>query len=493
MSNLLQIIRNNQAKVFFASSIAAFLILVWFATTTYNEYLLAIPLGIVVLTIALYNFKYFWYFTLFFVPLSVTSHDLFGGAGVTFPTDFFALILVGILIFKMVSERKILLIHLSHPIVAVVMLLAFWILFSGIESVRPLVSLKWLAQYIWTIGAFFLVPILLFRQQSSIFRFIQLISIAFIIALNSIFILYISTGRNPFGLRFNPGPFFGDHTVFGAFTAMWVPLLVVMVFGMELTKREKQLAKATLFFFVVGLFFSYSRGAWASCVASLAFMGFFVVGKQFRRIAIPILVASMSIGGYLYYSSSSQTASASKNDAVSRKDLSSHIASVTNFKTDYSNAERINRWYCAIEMWKDDPWTGLGPGTYAMEYAAYQKARYLTPVSTMRGDNGTAHNEFLLALSEMGIPGTVIIAILFLVPLFHGIRGYHRTQHKNSKMLYLGVTFALIAYDIHAFVNNFLDQDKVAATYFGFLAIIVALDRYAKIHQSEAHPPKLSS
>ena len=334
--------RPPRTKLFFVLGIAAFLLLVWYATTTYNEYLLAIPLGVVILSIALYNFKYFWYLTIFCVPLSVTSHDLFGGAGVTFPTDFFALILIGILVFKMVSERKILLMQLSHPISVVVFLLGFWILFTGVDSVRPTVSLKWLAQYTWIVGAFFLVPLLLFREQRSMFRFIQFISISFILALNTIFFLYLSTGRNPFGLRFNPGPFFLDHTVFGAFTAMWVPLLLIVALKMDLTKREKQLARAALFFFIVGLFFSYSRGAWASCVASLVFMGLFLVGKQVRRIAIPLVIITIGIGGYFYYSSSAQSASAAKNDAVSRKDLSSHIASVTNFKTDYSNAEPSN-------------------------------------------------------------------------------------------------------------------------------------------------------
>lgn len=488
LSSLLQIMKQHQSKMFFSLAVAAFLVIAWYATKTYNEFLFAIPVGIVIVSIALYNFKYFWYLTIFMVPLSITSHDLLGGAGVTFPTDFFALIIIGIMIFKMVSERSFLITHAQDPIVMLILLLAFWIMFTAIDSLRPLVSLKWLAQYIWTIGAFFFLPLLLFRRQSSIFRYIQLISIAFILALNMIFFLYLSTGRNPFGLRFNPGPFFLDHTVFGAFTAMWVPLLFVVAFRMDLTKREKLLAKAALFFFIAGLFFSYSRGAWASCVASLAFMGLLSVNRRVRRIAIPVLIFAMSIGGYLYYSNSSTSASAMKNDAVSRKDLSSHIASVTNFKTDYSNAERINRWYCAIKMWEDDPWTGLGPGTYAMEYGRYQKAHYITPVSTKRGDNGTAHNEFLLALSEMGAPGAILVFILFVVPVFRGIRGYNRTTHHNSKMLYLGVTFALVAYDIHALVNNFLDQDKVAATYFGFLAIIVALDRYAKVHQKDAAP-----
>lgn len=488
MGKFQQVIKEHSDKAWFMLIIALFSIVVWYAVHTFNEYLLAIPLGVVIISIGLYNFKYFWYLTIFCVPLSITSHDLFGGAGITIPTDLFALIIIGLVIFKIVSERKLILGYANHPIVWILVIHAFWILFTAIDSVRPTVSIKWLIQYLWLIGAFFFLPALMFRDKRTIFRFLQLISVSFILVLNTIFMLYLSTGRNPFGLRFNPGPFFLDHTVFGAFTAMWVPLLVILAFKMDLSKREKQLARAALFFFVAGLFFSYSRGAWASCIASLAFMGIFTMGKQVRRLVLPILILGMSIGGYYYYTNSSGSASKS-NTAVSRKDLSSHIASVTNFKTDYSNAERINRWYCAIQMWKRDPWTGYGPGTYAMEYAKFQKAVYITPVSTNHGDNGTAHNEFLLALSEEGIPGMLITIGLFVFPIFLGLRGYEKARLRNTKMLYLGVTFALVAYDIHAFVNNFLDQDKVAVTYYGFLAIIVALDKYALRQEREEAQP----
>lgn len=492
MGKLQQIIQLHRDKAWFVLAISLFAIVVWYAVKTNNEFLLAIPIGVIILTIALYSVKYFWYLTIFFVPLSITSHDLFGGAGLTIPTDLFALMLMGLAIFKMVSERKWLTAQLNHPIVWILILNGVWILFTAVDSVRPGVSIKWLIQYIWLLSAFFFLPVVFFRDKRAIFRFLQLVTVSFTLALNTIFIFYLTSGRNPFGLRFNPGPFFLDHTVFGAFTAMWVPLLVVLVFKMKLSRREKNVAKAVLFFFILGLFFSYSRGAWASCLASLMFMGIYTMGKQIRRIVLPLLILGIGLGGYYYYATSSARASSS-NSAVSRKDLSSHIASVTNFKTDYSNAERINRWYCAIQMWKRDPWTGYGPGTYAMEYAKFQKARYITPVSTNHGDNGTAHNEFLLALAEEGIPGMVITLALFGLPLFMGIRGYERSKNQNTKFLYLGVTFALVAYDIHAFVNNFLDQDKIAVTYYGFLAIIVALDRYSyKMEKDPEDQPKSS-
>jgi len=476
MSAITNFFKSNQSKALFGLFISLFLVVVWYAVSTFNEYYFVIPIGVIIIYIALRDMRFFWYMTVFMVPISITSHEIFGGVGLTIPTDLFSLTLMGLLIFKMVSERKWILGYFRHPLVWVILINGTWMIFAALDSVRMGVSFKWFTQYVWLTIAFFFLPVLFFRDQKSIFRFFQLVSVAFILALNTIFFFYISQGRNPFGLRFNPGPFFLDHTVFGAFTAMWIPMLVLLVTKGKLKGREKLLARLALAFFLAGLFFSYSRGAWASCFAALVLMVIFSLKRSIRMTLLPILVFFMAIGGYAYYNASGSVSQV--NAAVSRKDLSSHLASVTNFKTDYSNAERINRWYCAIKMYEEDPWTGYGPGTYAMEYDKIQKAKYLTPISTHRGDNGTAHNEFLLALGEMGIPGFVMCILLLGLPIFFGMRGYNRAYYDHTKMLYLGTTFGLVAYVIHSFVNNFMDQDKVALSFYGFMAVIVALDTY---------------
>ncbi|MEM7037233.1 MAG: O-antigen ligase family protein, partial [Bacteroidota bacterium] len=312
--------------------------------------------------------------------------------------------------------------------------------------------------------------------EKLMYRFLFLIAISFCITFVVIMGLFLSTGRSPFGLRFNPGPFFADHTVFGAFAAMWVPVLYLLAFRFDLKKRQKQLAQLALLGFLVALFFSYSRGAWASCLLGLILMGVFTLPKSYRRFLLPSTILFVVIGGYVWYMG--QGTGTAKNDAVSRKNLKDHVASITNFRTDDSNAERINRWYCAIEMFKERPTTGFGPGTYAFLYGNYQRARYRTSVSTNRGDNGTAHNEFLLAMSETGWMGAIILLGIFIAPIVMGVRGYHRAIKKNTRLLYLAITFGLITYDIHALVNNFLDQDKIGGSYFGFMAIITALDLY---------------
>ncbi|MBK9450050.1 MAG: O-antigen ligase family protein [Bacteroidetes bacterium] len=475
MAALVQLVQQHKARIYFFVFSVLFMFVIWYATKTYNFLLFGVPLAVIFAYFSFVNYKWLWYLTIFLMPLSITDAEFFGKiAGVTFPTDFLAIILLGLLLIKMISEPGIFAAYRGHPIPIVVGLQLLWLVFAAVPSSMPVVSWKYVVASVWMIGCFFMMPLLLFKDSKTIFRFLQLIVVAFTLAFGTIMMLFLSTGRNPFGLRFNPGPFFVDHTVFGAFTAMWVPILVLLAFGGEFKNRERWVARAGLLVFALALFFSYSRGAWASCVAALLMLGVVLLGKWARRFLLPVMMLGMLVGTFVWYAN--QGTSSGRNKAVSRKNFTEHIASVTNFRTDDSNRERINRWYCAWQMFLERPNFGFGPGTYSFQYGNFQKARSRTMVSTNRGDNGTAHNEFLLALSENGWPSAVILTFFFAIPFFRGLRGYNLAAKRNTRLLYLACTFGLLTYIIHAFVNNFMDQDKVGGTFLALMAMITALD-----------------
>jgi putative inorganic carbon (HCO3(-)) transporter len=45
-------------------------------------------------------------------------------------------------------------------------------------------------------------------------------------------------------------------------------------------------------------------------------------------------------------------------------------------------------------------------------------------------------------------------------------------------LITLGILLGLITYFIHGAMNNFLDTDKASVPFWGFVAILVALDVY---------------
>jgi putative inorganic carbon (HCO3(-)) transporter len=124
-------------------------------------------------------------------------------------------------------------------------------------------------------------------------------------------------------------------------------------------------------------------------------------------------------------------------------------------------------------MFQEKPFLGFGPGTYMFQYASYQKSSERTIISTNAADGGNAHSEYLGPLSEEGVLGGVLMIIL----VFTRIRAYYKQTNAELKMVALTVIFGLVTYYLHATMNNFLDTDKASAGVWGFIAILVALDR----------------
>ena len=138
--------------------------------------------------------------------------------------------------------------------------------------------------------------------------------------------------------------------------------------------------------------------------------------------------------------------------------------------------ERINRWKCAIEMFKEKPLVGYGPGTYQFQYGVFQLEKDKTIISTSSGDMGNAHSEYLSALSETGFIGLLLLFFLIISIFYKSIVLYYDESDEMKKIYLLGSIVGLSTYFIHGLFNNFLDLDKAAIPIWFFIAIIVSID-----------------
>jgi O-antigen ligase len=167
-----------------------------------------------------------------------------------------------------------------------------------------------------------------------------------------------------------------------------------------------------------------------------------------------------------------------KNNQDSSDNFSEQIESVSNISTDASNLERINRWNSAIRMFQEKPFLGFGPATYMFQYAPYQFSYDKTIISTNAGDRGNAHSEYLGPLSEEGVFGLLSILLVIGLTIYTALNLYRKEQNRFVRLLSMIIILGLFTYYIHGFLNDFLDLDKTSALFWGFTAIIVALDVY---------------
>jgi O-antigen ligase len=434
-------------------------------------WLFLLPLVLIVMYYYLYALDKVLLMITFLTPLAVNISDLEMGLGVSLPTEplMFGVLLLftANLIFEGRYDRRI----AHHPISYVIYLSLFWMLITTLTSEMPLVSIKYLLARLWFVVPFFFVAALLFRKLSNIRLFFWLYISALLIV-----IFYTIVQHSKYGFEEEAGhwvmsPFYNDHTAYGAALAMFYPVIVGFMFYPGLSKRNRFISFVVFVVLTVGLILSYGRAAWISVVLALGV--FIVVMLRIKFYWLAIVIVSLFTVLFVFQQQIIDRLEKNKQD--SSANFVEHIQSIYNISSDASNLERINRWQAALRMFDDRPVMGWGPGTYQFIYAPYQRSKEKTIISTNLGDMGNAHSEYLGPLSEMGLPGMLIVLLLVTVVIYTGLKVYKK-GNREVKFLSMMATLGLITYFTHGVLNNFLDTDKLSVPFWGFIAVIAALD-----------------
>ncbi|HEY0978116.1 MAG TPA: O-antigen ligase family protein [Flavobacteriales bacterium] len=427
-------------------------------------------------------------FVVFATPLSLNLEQLeLGGIGVALPTEPLMVALMGVLLLRLVTgEERIDPGFLHHPVTRIVLLQLLWMAVCIAPSSMPLVSLKYLAARLWFVCTMYFMAGLLFRREANFLRFLWCF-----VAGTAIVVVYTLVHHAQFGFAHDPAhwvmaPFFKDHTSYGAILALVIPFLVTAL-GMERYSAGQRFGAFLLLVLVsLGFVFSFTRAAWVSLAAAVAV---FVV----MRLRIPawLLGVVAVVGGSLYLlNQDAITRALERNQQESSDDLAQHVTSISNVSSDASNLERINRWNSALRMFEDRPFFGWGPGTYMFQYAPFQAAADRTIISTNFGAGGNAHSEYLGPLAEQGVPGALIVVLLFGTVTTVAVRLWSRLPPGLDRQLTGAAFFGLMTYYVHGVLNNYLDLDKASVPFWGFTAMIVVLD--LKYRKSGQEPQALS-
>lgn len=409
----------------------------------------------------------------FMTPLAVNIRDMDMGLGVSLPTEplMFGVLLLFVanLIFENRYDRRI----ATHPISYIIYAQLLWMLFTAFTSEMPIVSFKYLLSRLWFVVPFYFMAAMIFKKKANIRKFLWL----YLLGL-TIVVIYTVTLHSQYGFDEDVGhwimwPFYNDHTAYGAALAMYIPIALGMVVYPNKSKRWRFISSVVLLILLVGVVFSYGRAAWISLVMALG-----VLIIVFLRIKFYVILITLGILLGLFFSFQQQIIDKlEKNKQDSSANFVEHIQSITNISSDASNLERINRWQAALRLFDERPVLGWGPGTYQFVYSPFQRAKEKTIISTNLGDMGNAHSEYLGPLAEMGIPGTLIVMLLVAMVIVIGLRVY-KNGNQEVKYLSMMTLLGLITYFTHGVLNNFLDTDKLSVPFWGFIAILVALDTY---------------
>jgi len=439
------------------------------------QLLFILPAALGILYILTSRFKSFLFLAVFATPMSINMVNIGGGVGFSFPVEVMlalsAIGAVSLFIWEGLPASKV----MRHPVTVLILVQFLWIIVTSVTSSYTLISAKFAVSRLTYLLVFYFLFARIFKEEGQIRRFVWTYGLGFMpIMIYAI----IRLGQIGYARRFSPDmaePFFDDHTVFGAVIALILPLFIIWMFRPKI--HLKGLKFSWLVWVIgglaiIGLFISFSRAAWLSLILAA---GFYLLLKI--KITFPMVVGLFCLlvaTAWIFQDPLLEKMQSNKN--VSGDDFVEMAASVTSLESDESNAERVNRWSCALRMGMDEPWTGFGPGTYESNYPPYQLQSEMTRISTMSGDRGDAHSEYLTAFSEQGLPGLLIWLVLVFTLIRTGMRSYYTHTDPVLKSLALGLLLGLFTYFIHGAVNSFLDIDKAAVLFWGLAAGTVVLD-----------------
>lgn len=470
--------------LFYLISALFILLNAYFLVVKHSMIINVLPFVLFIALLALFSFDKLLYLVVLFTPLSLPLSELVHGLPINMflPTEplLFGILLIFIL--KSFGSDKLDKEILTHPVSLAIYLGLGWIFITSMTSTMPVVSLKFLLSRIWFIVGFYFLGIKLFDSGKNIEKFIWLYTVPLIIV-----IFYATYRHLGYGLwdkqaaHFVVDPFYNDHTAYGAAVAMYLPFLFGFSFTKEYSPWIMFLVRLALGIVFMALILSYARAAWLSVMA--AFVVWIIMRLKIRFK--PLFLTFITILSLVLVFQNQILMYLERNDTESSANLTDHLSSVSNISSDASNLERINRWSCAIRMFEDKPFFGYGPGTYMFKYAPYQLKVDRTIISTNSGDGGNAHSEYLGPMAESGFMGLVYVLLLMIVVIYTAIKTYSRTEDKRFKTLVMSALLGLITYYLHGIMNNFLDTDKLSIPFWGFTAIIVAIDIYTRKIQKE--------
>ncbi|HEX9687686.1 MAG TPA: O-antigen ligase family protein [Thermoanaerobaculia bacterium] len=255
-------------------------------------------------------------------------------------------------------------------------------------------------------------------------------------AANAVISLLQSRGVQPFRLET-----FGTRNETGAlagnvgYLTLAVALAAVLSLGLVLTTRgrPRTFALAGLVLFVAALLVNRNRTA----LLSLGAGGVALVVALFgRRSLAPIAgVAAVLVAAVIFV-------------GPLRDRAGETFADVRAGDWDRLTTYRAGAWAAAIEMARERPLAGWGPGTYAAEFVPHRlraeiraRRRFVNPLVT--SSYSEAHCDYLQAFAETGVPGgvTALVAAGALLTAIGGKARAPRASRPEAAIL-LGILVA---------------------------------------------------
>lgn len=213
---------------------------------------------------------------------------------------------------------------------------------------------------------------------------------------------------------------FGQPNPFGGFMGLLAPVTLMMAYGylLRLWHVFRQRGQMPVVLVVVvgfygvasalivlGMFCSWSRGAWLGLIVSMGSVLFALPKRLWQSLLGILLIAVLIVA---IWSTGLLPASISERVSSATQELFtlSDVRAVDITPENYAVVERLAHWQAALRMAESSPWLGVGFGNYEVVYESYRLINWEESL-------GHAHNYYLNVLAETGMIGLAAYLAVF--------------------------------------------------------------------------------
>lgn len=464
-------------KVFGAVVILS--ILTGIATGYY--FLAGIPAALILGYVALVDFRKIFFLLIILIPFS-TEIGLPGGFNTDLPAEPLMVILMGIYLLYVLQNAKTMSAgFVKHPITILLFLHLGWILVTALTSELFFVSFKFFLAKTWYYAVFYFMAGSLLKTEKDFKTLFWCLFIPL-----SITILYVLARYLEFGFAFKHvnkvvRPFYRNHVNYACLMALFFPFLWFARYWVKRWSLKWWMIIGGLVLILVGIQFSYTRAAYVAIM--LAAGTYFIIQFRLMKIALGLGMAFVLLIAVWWSSNNNFMAYAPNFERTITHNSFDNLLEATYKGEDISTMERVYRWVAGMQMVKENPWLGFGPGNFPRFYKSYTVTNFETYVSDNPEQSGI-HNYYFMVLVEQGLFGFLIFIALSFYILTKGEHIYHQTRAPSRKRIIMTVILAIIIVDALLLMNDMIETDKVGAFFFICIAVLVNMDLANKNEQS---------
>lgn len=473
------LLSNNHQRLIHITGISLLVICVALFAGMGSLIFLAVPFGLLFVSLLFFNWKTAFWMMLFFIPCSIQVWFLNDTLSTSLPDEPMMWLFLLMTIVLIASKPSIIPQWFwRNSLTMVVVVQYLWLIVSVIYSHEPFLSVKFLAAKTWFLASFFIIPVFIFKEKKDWRKAFVLVLVPTTILVAVIFYKHWRLGFSFERVQVAIRHLFYNHVDYSTFLSMTLPMLCVAFYmcrGKGLFLRS--FLGGLILFYLLAIHFAYARAAILAVIFSFTVL--VAIKWKLVNFIMPLFYAFVIfIVAY----------AAAKNNYIDyrpdytrtfmHKNFKDHI--VATFKgKDMSSMERIYRWIASVRMSTAEPVKGYGPNSFYFYYKPYTVSTFVTYVSR-NPERSTTHNYFLLMLVEQGIPAMILYAILIFLFFAKAQKVYHRTTDKFYKSCTMAIAMVFAACFVNNFFSELIETHKIGALFYLCITLLIILDHKSK-------------